>query len=210
MLDGVSHLHRVHSSNTCDVHTVRYISTVLTQILGLSKPVLSYGHIFVRAVSEWRRDASIPPPRLSAWGPPGISTHCPTQRRVPTLVSESLSRIIIFSSCRLDVGPTMLPARCLAWPMSVCDSPGCSDVVVVLAVAPPLAPATPRIILFTRQRVPFGVPATAAPVRACLASSLVIGATCHSAAKHLTAQTSEILTRTRIKSCVLRSDYRSI
>ena len=94
------------------------------------------------------------------------------------LPSESWSRIIIFS-CRLDVGPTMLQARCLVWSISVCDSAGCGDVVVVLALAHPLAPATPRIIFFTRQRLPFGGPATAAPVRACLASSLAIGAACH-------------------------------
>ena len=139
-------------------------------------------------------------------GPVGVSIASrldqpagPVRSSPRALVSESLSRIII-SSCRLDVGPTMLPARCLAWPMSVCDSPGSSDVVVVLAVAPPLAPATPRIIFFTQQRLPFGVPATSAPVHACLASSLAIGATCHSAAKHLTAQTSETATCTWIKS----------
>ena len=140
-------------------------------------------------------------------GAVGVSIACrldqpagPVRSPSRALASESLFRIII-SSCRLDVGPTMLQARCLAWPMSVCDSPGCSDVVVVLAVAPPLAPATPRItIFFTRQRLPFGVPATSAPVHACLASSLAIGATCHSAAKHLTAQTSETATCTWIKS----------
>ena len=94
------------------------------------------------------------------------------------LRSESWSRIIIFS-CRWDVGPTMLQARCLVWSISVCDSAGCGNVRCrARARASPRTRHPPNHLLHTTA---FAIwwSRDAAPVRACLASSLAIGAACH-------------------------------